>query len=378
MNNDVQELLVQFLLQDNTRDRKRKIIFWYDEKQEYSEDIDDIVLSDTEIIKYDNNSFWIRYHIEKEIPDKNVLIYLPFAKKKGLDNDLLDLESANEDYIFNPDSTTMRINNLGLTNDERSIIKKYEKFFKDKKRELRFKEFEIDVKDNSNIDNIVTACLLNLKTISIDEIIKNIIIDSFEDEKTLDTLFKFGDQDYICSLINSYFGSEVKSQEDLPMLYKSLIFSYFASDLDNMNDINKYSKYLLKKKTNVHVFVDTLMRDSSSKKYFEKISNDVSKEFGISELLKNNKIENYSSSDAFEIIDNNIIELICDSLVNDGIAFDDYNELIKKRESLYWYQALSNQYNLLKVSIEFLSNIKNYISKSKKHHIQYHKHILIF
>ena len=77
MNNDVQELLVQFLLQDNTRDRKRKIIFWYDEKQEYSEDIDDIVLSDTEIIKYDNNSFWIRYHIEKEIPDKNVLIYLP-------------------------------------------------------------------------------------------------------------------------------------------------------------------------------------------------------------------------------------------------------------------------------------------------------------
>ena len=144
MNNDVQELLVQFLLQDNTRDRKRKIIFWYDEKQEYSEDIDDIVLSDTEIIKYDNNSFWIRYHIEKEIPDKNVLIYLPFAKKKGLDNDLLDLESANEDYIFNPDSTTMRINNLGLTNEERSIIKKYEKFFKDKKRELRFKEFEID------------------------------------------------------------------------------------------------------------------------------------------------------------------------------------------------------------------------------------------
>ena len=262
MNNDVQELLVQFLLQDNTRDRKRKIIFWYDEKQEYSEDIDDIVLSDTEIIKYDNNSFWIRYHIEKEIPDKNVLIYLPFAKKKGLDNDLLDLESANEDYIFNPDSTTMRINNLGLTNEERSIIKKYEKFFKDKKRELRFKEFEIDVKDNSNIDNIVTACLLNLKTVSIDEIIKNIIIDSFEDEKTLDTLFKFGDQDYICSLINSYFGSEVKSQEDLPMLYKSLIFSYFASDLDNMNDINKYSKYLLKKKTNVHVFVDTLMRDS--------------------------------------------------------------------------------------------------------------------
>jgi uncharacterized protein (TIGR02687 family) len=370
MNEDVQELLVQFLLQNNTRDRKRKIIFWYDEKQEYSEDLDSIVLSDTEIIKYDSNSFWIRYHVEKEIPEKNVLIYLPFARKKGLDNELLDMESENEDYIFNPDSTTMRINNLGLTNEERSIIKKYERFFKDKKREQRFKEFEIDVKDSSNIDIIVTACLLNLKTISVDEIIKSIIINSFEDEKVIDTLFKFGDSDYIYGLINNYFGSDIKTQDELPMLYKSLIFSYFASDLENMNDINKYSKYLLKKKTNVHVFVDTLMRDSSSKKYFEKISNDVANEFGISELLKNNKIENYSSSDAFVIIDNNIIDLICDSLVNDGIAYDDYIELIKKRESLYWYQSLSNQYNLLKVSIDFLSNINNYIDRIKEYSIE--------
>lgn len=370
MNEDVQGLLVQFLLQNNTRDRKRKIIFWYDEKQEYSEDLDSIVLSDTEIIKYDSNSFWIRYHVEKEIPEKNVLIYLPFARKKGLDNELLDMESENEDYIFNPDSTTMRINNLGLTNEERSIIKKYERFFKDKKREQRFKEFEIDVKDNSNIDIIVTACLLNLKTISVDEIIKSIIINSFEDEKVIDTLFKFGDSDYIYGLINNYFGSDIKTQDELPMLYKSLIFSYFASDLENMNDINKYSKYLLKKKTNVHVFVDTLMRDSSSKKYFEKISNDVANEFGISELLKNNKIENYSSSDAFVIIDNNIIDLICDSLVNDGIAYDDYIELIKKRESLYWYQSLSNQYNLLKVSIDFLSNINNYIDRIKEYSIE--------
>ena len=110
MNNDVQELLVQFLLQDNTRDRKRKIIFWYDEKQEYSEDIDDIVLSDTEIIKYDNNSFWIRYHIEKEIPDKNVLIYLPFAKKKGLDNDLLDLGNAFDPTVYG--EVTEAINKL--------------------------------------------------------------------------------------------------------------------------------------------------------------------------------------------------------------------------------------------------------------------------
>ena len=46
--------------------------------------------------------------------NKNVIIYFPFERVKGIKNPLLDLECLNSDYIFNPDSTTMRIKNLGL------------------------------------------------------------------------------------------------------------------------------------------------------------------------------------------------------------------------------------------------------------------------
>ena len=93
---------------DTERKRTRKIIFWYDPKQDYADFINELELDNTEIIKYDNNSFWIRYHIEKEELNKNIIIYLPFERKKGIDNDLLDLETANSDLLFNPDSTTMR------------------------------------------------------------------------------------------------------------------------------------------------------------------------------------------------------------------------------------------------------------------------------
>ena len=147
---EVKQLLLDTLngafSRDSDKKRTRKIIFWYDPKEEYRELIDELELDNTEIIIYDNNSFWIRYHLEKEELSKNIVIYLPFDRLKGTDNELLDLESANSDLLFNPDSTTMRLKNLGLTDDERTIIKKYNKFFNNKKRENEFKDFDIEEK----------------------------------------------------------------------------------------------------------------------------------------------------------------------------------------------------------------------------------------
>ena len=85
---------------DNERMRTRKIIFWYDSKEEYTELVNELNIENTEIIIYNNNSFWIRYHIEKEELTKNIIIYLPFERRNGSDNELLDIESANSDYYL--------------------------------------------------------------------------------------------------------------------------------------------------------------------------------------------------------------------------------------------------------------------------------------
>ena len=68
---EVKELLISMLNSSfsatTEKSRNRKIIFWYDAKKDYEELLDELELEDTEIIKYDNNSLWIRYHIEKEV-----------------------------------------------------------------------------------------------------------------------------------------------------------------------------------------------------------------------------------------------------------------------------------------------------------------------
>jgi len=343
---------------DSERKRTRKIVFWYDPKESYSELLPELQFDNTEIIKYDNNSFWIRYHIEKEELNKNILIYLPFDKPSSINNDLLDLETANKDYVLNIDSTTMKIKNLNLTNDERNVIKKYNKFFNNKKRETDFIEFDIDDKNSNNIDLIITAILVNLKTINEDDILKNIVKLYFEDEKKYEELFKFGDEEFIVGMFNHTFGSSITKYEELSDVYKSLVFTYFASTLKDTSKVGRYGKYILKNKsTNVYVFINSLMRDKTTKEYFERLSQDVEKEFGIEDLIKSMDIDEYKNSDAFRCIDKYVMSYIVDKVFNGIGEFDKYQEYLDIREGKYWFDSYSNEYNFTKTAILFNKRI---------------------
>ena len=372
---EVKELLISMLNSSfsatSEKSRNRKIIFWYDAKKDYEELLDELELEDTEIIKYDNNSLWIRYHIEKEELNKNIVIYLPFERQKGVNNELLDIETANSDLIFNPDSTTMRLKNLGLSDECRVVIKKYNRFFNNKIRENDFKEFDIEDKNSENIDYIITAILLGIKSINVDDIIKNIIKIYYDDKKRYEALFKFGNEEFILNLINKYFGSKITSTEEMENVFKSLVFTYFAASISNINKLNRYGKYLLQTRvTNSQVFVNNLMRDKSTKKYFELISNDISKEFGIEELISTMDIEDYKNADAFSIIDNNIILHIVNQLFNSINEFEKYNELITLRESKYWYEKYYNEYNFLKVVSKYFEVVNRVQTSIKTFEIE--------
>jgi hypothetical protein len=72
-------------------------------------------------------------------------------------------------------------------------------------------------------------------------------------------------------------------------------------------------------------------------------------------LIHTLDISHYEYNDAFKCIDSEIIDYICDSLNNNVNQFDKYNELINIRVSKYWYNILSNEYEALKISCEFLT-----------------------
>ncbi len=121
-------------------EKKRHIVFWYDEDSEFIDDIDILNLENIRILKLnENNYFYIRYELEKVDTESNILIYANMKKPNPRENWLLDIYKYSTE--FSTDKTTVLMRDLNI-NDEslKPLFKYYSKFFNNKERYLLFKK----------------------------------------------------------------------------------------------------------------------------------------------------------------------------------------------------------------------------------------------
>lgn len=376
---DAKNLLLDLINNKEINKKKkmnRKIIFWYDYEKKYEKVIDkikkEIDNTENEILIYKENSFWIRYHIEIEEPTKNFIIY--FADKRpdeDTQNDLLDLETTSGyELMFNPDNITKIIIELGLTDENRKIIEENEKFFGNQERRKKFKEFE-GIKNNSTINYIITAILLGSKSTNVDDLIKNIIKLYFEDENKFNKFKKLGNNEFVFSLFNKTFGSEIKEYSEISTVLKEIVFTYLLQDLSDNNLItNKFGSFILKQKNTAQVFANKLMLDKSTSKYYEKMSKDVYNEFGLDEIFTEENLEKYKDSDAFKIIDKNIIKFIIKQLNNNIYNYDEYKKLILSRQPKFWYSSFETEYKFLIHVLDYFKDCDIGVNKIKSSELE--------
>ena len=152
---------------------------------------------------------------------------------------------------------------------------------------------------------------------------------------------------------------KILAANELPEILKSLVLTYFASTIKETSNIEKYRNYLLKEKsTNVYIFINSLMRDKIAKENYNKIAREIEKEFGIQELIQTMQIEDYKTSDAFPCIDQILIKDIINKLIEEIGEYDKYIQQIEEREKRYWYQNYQNEYQFIKIAINFQKKIK--------------------
>jgi len=88
-------------------DKDEQIVIWYDENGIFKEKFDLLEFEDIEKIEFNNNAFWIKYHIFYKAPKKKYLIYIKDAKPANKDNWLLDIVLSY--YEFKADESSMII-----------------------------------------------------------------------------------------------------------------------------------------------------------------------------------------------------------------------------------------------------------------------------
>ena len=117
---------------------KRRIIFWYDEEQEFIDKIADVQLDNAKVIALTgNNSFAVKKMLGVDDVESNYLVYCPISYEHESERWLMDVEQYSEE--FRADLISIWLNELGIPSnlEMRKVVKGYRKFFNAKERRAK-------------------------------------------------------------------------------------------------------------------------------------------------------------------------------------------------------------------------------------------------
>ncbi|MBA5851812.1 BREX-1 system phosphatase PglZ type A [Clostridium sp. cel8] len=365
MNLDEIKKILEKNLSNGTSDgRKRNIIFWYDADGEFVDDINELELSNAKILKLsNNNSFYIKYLLEKQDTESNYLIYAPFPKPHPRENWLLDIEKYSSK--FSPDKATVIMRDLGLKDETlRGVFKKYIKFFGNKERYKRFSSYNIDIFTEENVHISVLSSICKLPVADFEMVVKTLLMEEIKEKnKYMQDIIKFADVNVFWNLVEKKYGYHMgkKSLEQLIIMF---LVTDFAYNLEAKIPAT-WKKFVSTKKEEVIVFVNHFMNHSSDCKVYDQIAEKIEQKLNLKNYISKWNLEDYIQCNTFKAIDEEIIHWLVQNLIDNIGEYERYRKIINKRRTTHWFPKLKHEYNTIYFAMEIL-RLENELQKSIK------------
>lgn len=338
--------------------KKRHIVFWYDENEDFIDEIDSFDLEGIKVIKLtENNTFWIKHYIEKEDETSNILIYSNMKKPDPQEDWLYDIFSYSQE--FSTDRATVIMRELKVMD---SLLKPefetYNIFFKNKERISGFKNLSIQDYTKEKVHIGVLAVLTKVKVMDIEEIIKAIIKDYLDgSNKIYEDIKKFGNIDTLWDLLQKYFGYSFEEKSIERFMAMLLV--------TNMNENIKfefpksYTTYISSKVRNCLVFINHFMDNIKDSDYYDKMQELIAGKLKISQLLEKRDTDEFIKCEVFEDVDKIILTRIT-NLLKDGVEeYDKYLSILASRRTLHYYKKYKSEYKAIKWAINLLNKKKS-------------------
>ena len=334
----------------------RKLVFWYDEKAEFADDIDTLELVGAKVYHLESdNQFLTKQLLERVDKTTSYLIYAPFPKPLVRDNHLEDMLLYSKQFFA--DRASLLAVDLGIDERFKPIIQKYIKFFGAKDRTQKFYDLEIENFTRESIEVALMSVLCRTRTASFEEVLRVVITDDgFEDNKFLTEFEKYDLIEAFWRLCSEYFGYS----DNNPTLEK-LIMSLFATYTDRYLKIESpkaWKVYVSYKAGNIIAFMDNLMNSMLYKERYDELSDLISKSLNAAFTFKDFEAEHLMDCDTFKAADYIVLKWLNDRLISEDTGAK-LNELsipevceyrLKKHfgpEFKWAYKLLKNAYHLV-------------------------------
>ncbi|MCI8956476.1 MAG: BREX-1 system phosphatase PglZ type A [Eubacterium sp.] len=295
----------------------RKLVFWYDEKGEFAEDIDGIELANAKVYKLEKgNQFYTKYFLEKEDTTTNYLIYAPFPKPPVAENHLEDTMLYSK--RFYADRASLLAVDLGIDEKYKPIIEKHIKYFANKERVQRFYDLEIENFNEENILIGLMSALCKTRTCTFDEVIRALLTDdTLKDNKYIADFQKYDLLDSFWKYVEQQFGFTSPS----PTLEKFLIsiFVTYADRYISCELPKGWKGFVSYKSGNIIAFMDNLMNNVLYRDKYDGLSAYVAGVLDVSSVLSAFEPENLIDCDSFADIDRILIQWVVGRLLAEDL-----------------------------------------------------------
>jgi len=350
---EIKKILDDNLNKELSDGKKRNIVFWYDAESEFVEDIEELILENAKILHLnENNSFNIKYLIEKENLYSNFLIYSPNPKPLPRENWLLDIEKYSGE--FSTDKATVIMRDLGVKDDTlRNVFKKYIKFFGNKERYKRFASYNIKEFTEEKVDISILSSICKLPMSDFELILKTLLMEEIKEEnKHIEEIDKYGDMNAFWTIVERRYGYhlEEKSLDQLMIMFLVTNLNY---TLDTKMP-STWEKFISPKKADSIVFVNHYMSHSTDREIYDLQANKIENELNIKEYISKWNIDDYIACDTFEVFDEEIISCLITNLVENIGEFEKYRKIINRRRTTHWFSKLYNEYEAIYYAMEIL------------------------
>ena len=327
----------------------RKLVFWYDDKAEFAEDIESVELENAKIYQLaPDNQFATKRFLEREDTTTNYLIYAPFPKPDVKENHLEDTMLYSKRFFA--DRASLLSVDLGIEEKYKPIIEKHIKFFASKERTQRFYDLEIE---NFNEENILVGLLsavCKTRTCSFEEVVRVLITDgTLEDNKFLEEMEKYDLLNSFWKLCEQQFGYT----DPKPSLEKLMVTMFVTSTARQLGcDVPQgWKSFVSYKSGNIIAFLDNLMNSVLYSSRFDELSKHVGDGLNVIVSFAGMQPEVLTDVDTFITADQVLVKWVVERLTAEdtGAKLDRITipELCEKRMKMHFGSKTKKTYQLL-------------------------------
>lgn len=326
----------------------RKLVFWYDDKAEFAEDMETVELQNAKIYHLQpDNQFYTKYFLERVDKTTNYLIYAPFPKPDVRDNHLEDTMLYSRRFFA--DRASLLSVDLGIEEKYKPVIEKHIKFFANKERTQRFYDLEIE---NFNEENILVGLLsavCKARTCSFEEVVRIVLTDGeLVDNAFLQEFEKYDLLSAFWQLCEQHFGytdTKPSLERLLVTLFVTYTGRYVQAELPAA-----WKSFVSYKSGNIIAFLDSLMNSVLYRDKYDALSAHVAKGLNVLSAFAGMRVDDLVECDTFLVVDQVLVKWLIGRLVSEDIGAIVNGfiipELCEKRAKMHFGRKTGKTYQM--------------------------------